>query len=114
MVVNRVSEPEIDDIAANMLDFTNDGRIGPSVGRDLGAGHWSDWRYDMRFDRSYRGGRSGGRPGGVVGRAPEPENGGRLNYLFVFTNGASLPFVFVAGNKNKRQGNSSSNQKCLR
>ncbi len=69
----------MEDVSANMLDFTNDGRVRPSVERDLGAGYWSDWRYDRRCDWSYRGGRNGGRPGVVVNRVSEPENGGRLS-----------------------------------
>ena len=79
MVVNRVSEPEMEDVSANMLDFTKDGGVILSVGRDLGAGHWFYWRYDRRCDWSYRGGRNGGRPGVVVNRVSEPENGGSLS-----------------------------------
>ena len=68
----------MEDVSANMLDFTNEEGVRPSVERDLGAGYWSDWRYDRRCDWSYRGGRNGGRPGVVVNRAPEPERGGHI------------------------------------
>ena len=44
----------------------------------------SDWRYDRGFDWSYSCGRSGGRPGVVIGRAPEPENGGHLSLFAWF------------------------------